>query len=145
MADEPSPPVETLPAVLPPEEESAATADAPGNDLADLEAEWLNSTLSAHALEAAALKNELARAHIKNIDADRGMRTKYAGRILLYLELYSIGVLALLLLAGFKAKGFSLEKDVIVALVGSTAIAAIGLVGFIARGLFQSPPPPPSV
>jgi hypothetical protein len=36
--------------------------------------------------------------------------------------------------------GFSLEQGVLAALVGSTAVAAIGLVGFIARGLFRPAP-----
>jgi hypothetical protein len=145
MAEKIPPLPEKLPSVLPSEEATAATSDGPEIDLAELEAAWLNSSLSGHAVEAAALKNELARAHIKNIDADRGMRTKYAGRILLYLEFYSGGVGCLLLLSGFKPWGFALEQTVITTLVGSTAVAAIGLVGFIARGLFRSPPEPPSI
>lgn len=92
--------------------------------------------------EKAQLTNELARAHIKNVEADRAMRQTYAGRILRYLEWYSAGVAALILLAGFNVGGFTLEQGILAALVGSTAIAAIGLVGFIARGLFPPPPNP---
>ncbi len=132
-----------MPQVLPPEEVTAAEADGPSQDLAEQEAAWLSSTLSAHTAEAAALRNELARAYIKNIDADRDMRKTYAGRILLYLECYSAGVLILLLLSGFEFFSFKLEAGILAALVGSTALAAIGLVGFIARGLFKSPPAPP--
>lgn len=67
------------------------------------------------------------------------MRQQYAGRILRYLEYYSAGVGILLLMSGFKVFGFTLEPGVLSTLVGSTAVAAIGLVGFIARGLFRAP------
>ena len=90
-------------------------------------------------LEAASLRNKYARSQIKNVKADRRMRKQYAARILLYLECYSGGVGSLILLSGFKVGGFNLEQGVIQTLVGSTALAAIGLVGFIARGLFRVP------
>ena len=135
---EPSAPV-TLPAVLPPEESSAAQDVDGSKNLAELENVQLSSGLSIAAIEAATLKNELARAHIKNVDADRLMRTTYAGRILKYLEFYSGSVAALLVLSGFHLGGFVLSIEVLATLVGSTAVAAIGLVGFIARGLFRPP------
>ena len=72
------------------------------------------------------------------------MRKTYAGRILWYLHGYSVGVLILLFLAGFSVGGFSLSEEVLLTLVGSTALAAIGLVGFIARGLFQAAPQAPT-
>ena len=139
-----NPPPENLPQVLPPEEEQAATVDEGLNGLAEKETAWIEQSLSPHVIEAAALKNKWVKAYIDNLDADRLMRKTYAGRILFYLELYSAGVLVLLLLAGFKPANFSLEEGVMTALVGSTALAAIGLVGFIARGLFRPPPEPPS-
>lgn len=142
--DEPLGEIPGLPDVLPTEESSAAAADGGGGALAKRENEWLDQALSGHTVEAAALRNELAKAHIKNAKADRRMRVKYAGRILLYLECYSVGVALLLLLTGFKLWGFELQDGVVTALVGSTAVAAIGLVGFIARGLFRPPPPPPA-
>ena len=141
--DEPPGEIPDLPPVLP-TSESAAAADRGSDSLAKLENVWLDRELSGHTVEAAALRNELAKAHIKNAKADRRMRVKYASRILLYLECYSGGVLCLLLLVGFHVWGFTLEEGVVSALVGSTALAAIGLVGFIARGLFRPPPPPPS-
>jgi hypothetical protein len=90
--------------------------------------------------ERAQLENKLARSRIKNVKADRRMRKTYAGRILRYLEIYSGCVLGLIVLSGFKIWGFALLPEVLATLVGSTAIAAIGLVGFIARGLFRPPP-----
>lgn len=145
MAEADSTSPESLPKVLPREEETASRGGTnDGTDLAELETAWVENSLSEHTVEAAALRNELARAYIKNLDADRDMRKQYAGRILKYLEIYSLSVGGIVLLVGFQAKGFKLEKEVMAALVGSTAVASIGLVGFIARGLFRAPPGPPS-
>lgn len=141
MSEEPLP--DNLPDIVPPEEAAAAEKGG-GPDLATLENEWLERSLSGHTVQAAALRNKLAQAYIDNLDADREMRQTYAGRILRYLEFYSCGVGVLLLCEGFgNYVGFELDKEVVATLVGSTAVAAIGLVGFIARGLFRSPPAPP--
>ena len=96
--------------------------------------------LEEHEIEEARLRNELAKAHIANVDADREMRKTYASRILKYLEIYSVSVGAMVLACGFSWTGFVLPTEIIATLVGSTAVAAIGLVGFIARGLFKAPP-----
>lgn len=136
---------QNLPRVLPPEEATAADDNTSlQNDLADRETAFVNESLSVHAVEAAALRNKLAKAYIDNLDADREMRKDYAARILRYLEFYSGGVLGLLLLDGAGPRGFEIDGTVLATLVGSTAVAAIGLVGFIARGLFRQPPLPPS-
>jgi hypothetical protein len=95
------------------------------------------------AAERARLENKLARSRIKNVKADRKMRKTYAGRILLYLEAYSVVVALMVIAAGFGLWGFTLPVEILASLVGSTAIAAIGLVGFIARGLFKPPPDNP--
>jgi hypothetical protein len=92
-----------------------------------------------HAAERAQLELKLARSRIKNVKADRKMRKTYAGRILFYLEAYSVVVGLMVLAAGFKLWGFELPNEILASLVGSTALAAIGLVGFIARGLFRPP------
>jgi hypothetical protein len=94
----------------------------------------------ASAAERAQLENKLARSRIKNVKADRKMRKTYAGRILRYLEIYSAAVAVMIIVSGFGLWGFSLAPEILATLVGSTAVAAIGLVGFIARGLFRSPP-----
>lgn len=94
----------------------------------------------ASAAERAQLENKLARSRIKNVKADRKMRKTYAGRILRYLEFYSASVAIMIIVSGFGLGGFALAPEILATLVGSTAVAAIGLVGFIARGLFRSPP-----
>lgn len=83
------------------------------------------------------LDNDLVKATIKDRKSDRRLRRRYANRILYYLETYSIVVGAFVLFDGWDILGFTLDPKIIAALVGSTAIAAIGLVGFIAKGLFK--------
>lgn len=100
--------------------------------------------LEIEGVKAAQLKNKLARSYIKNVKADRKMRKTYAGRILGYLEIYSASVGLMVIAHGFKLWEFALPEVVLASLVGSTAIAAIGLVGFVARGLFKAPPENPS-
>jgi hypothetical protein len=96
--------------------------------------------LEAEEIKTVQLQNQLARSRIKNVKADRKMRKTYAGRILRYLEIYSVVVGLFIIMAGFNLWDFSLSIEILASLVGSTALAAIGLVGFIARGLFKAPP-----
>ena len=79
-------------------------------------------------VERTQLENKLARSRIKNVKADRKMRKTYAGRILRYLEVYSGAVAALIVASGFELWGFDLPVEILASLVGSTALAAIGLV-----------------
>ena len=150
MSDPVPPPTEqstlsrVIPPDLPPEEKSAAD-EAGVDDLALDEQEFLKKSLSGHTVQAAKLRNDLVQAYIENLNADRTMRQTYAGRILRFLEFYAGGVAVILLLAGFHPFDFTLEQGVTTTLVGSTAAAAIGLVGFIARGLFRPVPEPSSI
>lgn len=129
---------------LPPAKLPDPTLDAIDAGAALVEAKLrpdLNDMLESEELEALRLRNRLARSQIKNVKADRAMRKTYAGRILFYLECYSVTVGVMVVAAGLRVGGFDLPVEILATLVGSTAVAAIGLVGFIARGLFRTPPP----
>jgi hypothetical protein len=85
-------------------------------------------------------RQEIATMHEKNEDrrANRGMRSDYADKVFCYLVCYSIYCALLLLAAGFgKHTDFVLPDLVLTTVVGSTAVAAIGLVGFVVQGLFK--------
>ena len=81
-------------------------------------------------------KAELHQQQLKDMVADRDLRKEYANKIMKFLSWYSIGTGVLLLGHGLKALPFELETPVLVTLSGGTAVAAIGLVGFVAKGLF---------
>lgn len=73
----------------------------------------------------------------KDKQANRELRKDYAERVYNYLVGYSFGCMALLVLSGFKISGFILPDVVLSVIVGSTAVSAIGLVGFVVNGLFR--------
>lgn len=60
----------------------------------------------------------------------------YAWAVLAFVGLYGAGTFALLLLQGFKVAEFQIDNAVMGVIVGSTAVAAIGLVHTIVKGLF---------
>lgn len=93
-------------------------------------------------IESRELENELIRAKIEDVESDRKLRESYASRILRFLYCYSVVVGILVIASGLQMPWlpFELPGEVPALLVGSTAASAIGLVGFIARGLFNTPP-----
>jgi hypothetical protein len=74
---------------------------------------------------------------LKDRSSTREMREKYAGHVFWYLVSYSLTALAVLVLQGWHIGGFQLDTTVMAILVGSTAASAIGLVGFVVKGLFR--------
>lgn len=88
-------------------------------------------------LEVSSLEDDKLREEIENLRSDRALREKYADRILAFLEAYAAGVFFLVFLDALNFEMFEVPENAIVTLVGSTAIAAIGLVGFVAKGLFK--------
>ena len=93
-------------------------------------------------LDSARLDNELKQARIADVKSDRDLRETYAQKIIQFMRIYASCVLIVLLLSGFEVSWyvFKLPDPVLAILVGSTAVAVVGLVGFIARGLFRTPP-----
>lgn len=73
----------------------------------------------------------------KDLQSYRGLREKYASKVMDYLIWYSCVVL-FLVIADAGSPDFNIPENAVVTLVGSTAIAAIGLVGFVVKGLFPN-------
>lgn len=131
--------------ILPEHEEPKLTLDDIDigvRNVAEVEHKGKLDRLEEYKAEEVRLRNEMAKAHIDGVNADREMRKEYASRILRYLEIYSLTVAAIVIASGLTFANFHLPVEIEASLVGSTALAAIGLVGFIARGLFRPPPPP---
>jgi hypothetical protein len=68
----------------------------------------------------------------------RKLRFDYAKLVFYYLCAYTLGSAGFLFSCGLKLGGFSLPDVVLTTVVGSTAAAAIGLVGFVVSGLFRN-------
>lgn len=73
----------------------------------------------------------------RNKKANRRLRWRYAKWVFRYLVTYSIFAAVLLVFHGFKLFGFELPEIALGALVGSTAVASIGLVASVVTGLFK--------
>ena len=70
--------------------------------------------------------------------SDRGLRERYATLAFGYLVFFTGFCIIVVIAQGHPAMEFQLDKEIVITLVGSTAVAAIGLVGWIARGLFKA-------
>jgi hypothetical protein len=90
---------------------------------------------------------ELERLKIQNADLqedvegkknDRELRKSYASRLYWYLFFYSIFCAAIVISQGIESCPFKLESEVVITLIGSTAVSVIGLVGLVAKGLFDT-------
>jgi len=79
---------------------------------------------------------EVRALHEKNSDtaANRTLRETYANRVFYYLVSYTVSIFLFVLFSG--AKFLMIENSVLLTMVGSTAVAAIGLVGIVVKGLF---------
>lgn len=75
----------------------------------------------------------------RNKKANRRLRWRYAKWVFRYLVTYSIFAAIIVVLHGFGIGGFVLPDIVLGALVGSTAVSAIGLVAAVVSGLFKAP------
>ena len=96
-------------------------------------------------LEEKSLGDRRSRAEISALEhanrdrvATRRLRYRYAKAVYQYLCGYSIGAAVMTVASGFKIFGFTLPDAVLTMIVGSTAAAAIGLVGFVVSGLFKN-------
>lgn len=88
------------------------------------------------AVREAAARAQAAEEAVAGARSRREMREDYAKKIFYYLIGYSIGAFTLLMLNGFQVRGFHISDVPLTAIVGSTAVSAIGLVGFVVNGLF---------
>lgn len=89
--------------------------------------------------EQARLADEKTQADINAETTETALRLLYANRILRFLEIYGLVVATFTALSGFGLWGFKMQSQTLITLVGSTAVAAIGLAGFIVKGLFSRP------
>lgn len=67
-----------------------------------------------------------------------GLIKPYAWAVLWFVVAYGAVAAILLLLQGFHPLGFHIHDGVMSVIVGSTAVAAIGLVNTVVKGLFPS-------
>lgn len=87
------------------------------------------------------LKAKLAKATAeRDYEAVRAqLMEPYANKVYSFLVVYCSVVGLMIVAQGFRILGFTLPDNVLSVIAGSTAAAAIGLVGFVVSGLFKQP------
>lgn len=114
--------------------DSAPTHEARDFDAGESEA--IDEILARTQEELAATKAELDKERGKASAVRARLMEPYANKVFGYLVGYSIVVTIIMLLDGFSLFGFDLANYVLGIIAGSTAVSAIGLVGFVVSGLF---------
>lgn len=87
-------------------------------------------------VEALEAENERLKGKKTFDDVRADMMQPYANKVFRFLVGYCVFVAAIILLDGFKVCTFDVSDAVLGIIAGSTAVAAIGLVGFVVSGLF---------
>ena len=125
----------------------AGRAHSPGDDLV-LRDEFLRQDLELQKLLA-----DQTRAQTEQLRQIRELREKYAERVYRLLRWWVIAAIALLILDSFHPPAasksspwifrlilsFEIDTPVMVAFLGSTTVAVVGLVLAVVRGLFPGP------
>jgi hypothetical protein len=83
--------------------------------------------------------NDQVREGINDSRADRDLRRRYANYAFRFLLGFSIFCGLVLVAQGSPDCPFKLGDPVVIALISSTAVSVVGLVGWVARGLFKAP------
>lgn len=85
------------------------------------------------------LENQTLAEGVNDRQADRMLRERYANYAFNFLRAFSIFCGLILLAQGIPGCPFKLGENIVVTLIGATAAAVIGLVGWVAKGLFKAP------
>lgn len=83
-------------------------------------------------------ENELLVEELAGKKQDRDQRKEFANKIFDFMCWYIIAVFAVIILKGITVNCFYVSDDIILALLGTTAVEVIGTFAFIARYLFGS-------
>lgn len=74
---------------------------------------------------------------IKDLQQDREQRKEFADKIFDFMRFYLFAVFFIIMLNGITINNFKVSDEVILALLGTTAIEVIGTFAIVARYLFS--------
>lgn len=87
-------------------------------------------------LRKAKIQNDILEESLNKLKQDRGQRKDYASMIFDFMCWYLGAVFFIIMLNGMTMVNFYVSDDIILALLGTTAIEVIGTFAFVARYLF---------
>ncbi len=83
------------------------------------------------------IQNDILEESLERLKQDRGQRKDYASMIFNFMCWYLLGVFFIIILNGITINNFYVSDNIILALLGTTAIEVIGTFNFVARYLFS--------
>lgn len=89
-------------------------------------------------LRRAKIKNDILEESLEKLKQDRGQRKDYASMIFNFMCWYLACVFFIIIINGITINNFHVDDNIILALLGTTAIEVIGTFNFVARYLFGS-------
>lgn len=113
---------------------AAANAPVPAESNA-----FYNREKEAYAAKRQQIEHDTLAEQLENAKQDRLLRKSYANQAFRFLYAFAAFSALIIVAQGFECVPFKLPENIVVTLIGATAASVIGLVGFVARGLFKAP------
>lgn len=89
-------------------------------------------------LRRAKIQNDILEETLKKLRQDRGQRKDFSTKIFDLMCWYLFGVFFIIMLNGFTTMNFHVSDEVILALLGTTAVEVIGTFAFVAKYLYHN-------
>lgn len=86
------------------------------------------------------LQNRMLESILKDKEQDRSQRKDYASMIFGFMCWYMFAVFFIIIMNGITVNHFHVSDEVILALLGTTAVEVIGIFAFVAKYLFGNRP-----
>ena len=117
--------------------EQRETTEASEEKKADFSSDEINDLRAKEELRKVKLQNDILAESLEKQKQDRGERKDYASMIFNFMCWYLFAVFFIIVLNGITTTNFSVNENVILALLGTTAIEVIGTFRFVAKYLFE--------
>lgn len=117
-------------------EEPKETVEAKEEKEADFSSDEVSYLQAKEELRKAKIQNDILEESLNKLKQDRGQRKDYASIIFDFMCWYLGAVFFIIMLNGMTMVNFYVSDDIILALLGTTAIEVIGTFAFVARYLF---------
>lgn len=117
-------------------EEPKETVEAKEEKEADFSSDEVSYLQAKEELRKAKIQNDILEESLNKLKQDIGQRKDYASMIFDFMCWYLGAVFFIIMLNGMTMVNFYVSDDIILALLGTTAIEVIGTFAFVARYLF---------
>lgn len=117
-------------------EEPEESTEAKEEKEADFSSDEISCLQAKEKLRKAKIQNDILAESLERLKQDRDQRKDFAFMIFEFMCVYLFAVFFIIILNGITVNHFHVSDDIILALLGTTAIEVIGTFAFVARYLF---------